>query len=188
VKRSTSFVPTLAPAAVLLMASMAAAQSLGDLARTEQARRQSVKSSGKVYTNTTLQSAGSESPAPPSPPAAKATPPKAPATTTPAAMSSPPASDRSKDEKYWRDRITAGRAAVQRSQAFFDALQSQINGLYAEFVAMGDPVQRGRIEKKRTEAMAEQGRVKADIAQQTKEIAAIEDEARRASVPAGWLR
>jgi hypothetical protein len=67
-------------------------------------------------------------------------------------------------------------------------LRDHINGLYAEFVAMGDPYQRAVIEKKRFEAIAEQDRVKADIAQQTKAIAAIEDEARRASVPAGWLR
>jgi hypothetical protein len=185
VKHRTFFVLTLAPAAVLLVASMAAGQSLGDVARTEQARRKSVKSSGKVYTNDTLRSEGGEPPVPAPPPAAAA---KTPATAPSPATSSSAAPDRSKDEKYWRDRITAARAALQRSQAFFDALQSQINGLYAEFVAMSDPVQRAAIEKKRTDAMAEQGRVKADIEQHRKEIAAIEDEARRASVPPGWLR
>ena len=53
---------------------------------------------------------------------------------------------------------------------------------------MSDPVQRAVIEKKRLAAIAEQDRVKADIAKQTKAIADIEDEARRANVPAGWLR
>ena len=79
-------------------------------------------------------------------------------------------------------------AGLQRSQAFLDALQSQINGLYTEFVATDDPVQRAIIEKKRLDAIAEQDRVKAEIARLTKAIAAIEDEARRANVPAGWLR
>ena len=51
-----------------------------------------------------------------------------------------------------------------------------------------DPAQRAAIEKKRLAAIAEQDRVKADIAVQTKAIAAIEDEARRAGVPPGWLR
>ena len=66
------------------------------------------------------------------------------------------------------------RDALQRSQAFLDALQSHINGLWAEFTAMGDPYQRALIEKKRFEAIAEQDRVKADIERQTKAIAAIE--------------
>ena len=64
----------------------------------------------------------------------------------------------------------------------------QINGLYTEFVNMSDPAQRAVIEQKRLAAIAEQDRVKADIAKQTKALADIEDEARRANVPAGWLR
>ena len=56
------------------------------------------------------------------------------------------------------------------------------------FVNMSDPLQRAAIEQKRLEALGEQNRVKADIAVQTKAIAAIEDDARRASVPPGWLR
>ena len=50
------------------------------------------------------------------------------------------------------------------------------------------PAQRALVEKKRLTAIAEQERVKADISKQTKAIADIEDEARRASVPPGWLR
>ena len=96
--------------------------------------------------------------------------------------------DRSKDEKYWRERIAAARAEVQRSQAFHDALQSQIQGLYNEFVATDDPIQRATVEKKRLAAIAEQDRVKTETAKLTKQVAAIEDEARRANVPAGWLR
>jgi len=49
-------------------------------------------------------------------------------------------------------------------------------------------VQRAVVEKKRLTALAEQERVKGDIAKQTKAITEIEDEARRANVPAGWLR
>jgi len=80
------------------------------------------------------------------------------------------------------------RDALSRSQTFADALQSQINALYTEFVNMDDPLRRSVIEQKRLAAIAEQDRVKADIVKQTKAIADIEDEARRANVPAGWLR
>ena len=98
------------------------------------------------------------------------------------------AADGARDEKIWRDRLASARAALARSQTFADALQSQINALYTEFVNMNDPVQRAVIEQKRLAAIAEQDRVKADIVRQTKDIADIEDEARRANVPAGWLR
>ena len=100
----------------------------------------------------------------------------------------PAAADTAKGEKYWRDRVAGARDALSRSQTFADALQSQINALYTEFVNMDDPLRRSVIEQKRLAAIAEQDRVKADIVKQTKAIADIEDEARRASVPAGWLR
>ena len=170
-----------------------AAQSLADVARAEETRRKTVKGRAKVYTNETLRGAdGGDPPAAPAPPpaGAAATPsasePAKPA--APAAGSKPPAPDTAKDEKYWRGRLTSARDALARSQTFAEALQTQINGLYAEFVNMSDPAQRAVIEQKRLAAIAEQDRVKADIAKQTKAIADIEDEARRANVPAGWLR
>jgi hypothetical protein len=188
-------------AALLATATAGAAQSLAEVAKAEAARRKALgKSGAKVYTNDDLRG-GDAAPAPVS--AAAATPEgSTPKPETPAdgiakpSAGSPekPAQPQTagtepvKDEKYWRNRITEARAALQRSQAFVDALQSHINGLYAEFTAVGDPIQRAGIEKKRNEAIAEQDRVKADIVRQTKEIAAIEDEARRASVPPGWLR
>lgn len=185
-------------AGVLMLAVLgsatATAQSLADVARAEEARRKTPKRPSKVYTNDDLgRSANAPAPAvvaataepasgtagSPAPPASKPVPGAKPAETAPAA---------GKDEKYWRDRITAARTALERSQAFLEALQSHINGLATEFVNMSDPVQRAAIEQKRLGAIAEQDRVKAETAQQTKAIVSIEDEARRASVPPGWLR
>ena len=176
-----------------------AAQSLADIARAEEARRKAVKGQAKVYTNDTLRGAdGGEAPSAPAPAAAPtATPAAAPdaaSTTKPSAAASaakPAASaatNTAKDEKFWRDRLASARDALARSTTFADALQAQINGLYTEFVNMSDPAQRAVIEQKRLAAIAEQDRVKADIAKQTKALADIEDEARRANVPAGWLR
>ena len=84
--------------------------------------------------------------------------------------------------------MTAARSELQRSQAFHDALQAQVQGLYTEFIATDDPAQRAVVEKKRLAALAEQDRVKSEITRLTKAISDIEDEARRANVPAGWLR
>jgi hypothetical protein len=181
-------------AVLLAGATPIAAQSLADVARAEEARRKAVKGQAKVYTNETLRGPdGGEPPAAPPAPAPAAAP-AASAPTKPAAA--PPgtkpaagtAGDNAKDEKYWRDRLAGARDALARSQTFAEALQSQINGLYTEFVNMSDPAQRAVIEQKRLAAIAEQDRVKADIAKQTKALADIEDEARRANVPAGWLR
>jgi hypothetical protein len=187
-------------AALFMPAVAGATQSLAEVARAEAARRKALgKTSAKVYTNDDLRG-GDAAPTPEpsgatSSPETSTTKSETPAngTTKPVAPEQPsqpaPASaEPVKDEKYWRNRITQAREALQRSQAFVDALQSHINGLYAEFTAVGDPIQRAGIEKKRNEAIAEQDRVKADIVRQTKEIAAIEEEARRASVPPGWLR
>ncbi len=182
----------LTMSALLAAAAPLTAQNLADVARAEEARRKTVKGQVKVYTNETLRGADGRE-APPAPP------PQAPATTpAPGTTAKPPepagtkpeasAADTAKDEKFWRDRLAAGRAALGRSQTFSDALQSQINGLYTEFVNMSDPAQRAVIEQKRLAAIAEQDRVKADITKQTKALADIEDEARRANVPAGWLR
>ena len=175
------------PLLVLALSCTAAAQTLADIARAEEARRKTVKGSGKVYTNDTLR--GADGGAAPSPPAATA--PASPDHDKAAASGKPSEAaqaDRSKDEKYWRDRIAAARADVQRSQAFHDALQSQIQALYTEFVATDDPIQRATIEKKRLAAIAEQDRLKSEIVKLTKQVSVIEDEARRANVPAGWLR
>jgi hypothetical protein len=176
--------------AVLAVVIPLAAQSLADVARAEETRRKAFKGQAKVYTNDDLRGAdGGEPPAaPPAPaPAAAGTAAK-PAPTAGAKPAATAAADPAKDEKYWRDRLAIARDALQRSQTFADALHSQINGLYTEFVNMSDPAQRAVIEQKRLAAIAEEDRVKADIAKHTKALADIEDEARRANVPAGWLR
>ena len=182
----------LTTAALLGAATPLIAQNLADVARAEEARRKTVKGQVKVYTNESLRGAdGGEAPTAP-PPQAPATASGTASTAKPAAQTgtkpAAPAADAAKDEKLWRDRLAAARDALNRSQTFADALQTQINGLYTEFVNMSDPAQRSLIEQKRLAAIAEQDRVKADIAKQTKALADIEDEARRANVPAGWLR
>jgi hypothetical protein len=93
-----------------------------------------------------------------------------------------------RDQAYWSARINAARSAVERNRMFIDALQSRINALTTDYVNRDDPAQRAAIEQDRLKAVAELERVRREIEDGTKAIAAIEDEARRAGVPAGWLR
>jgi hypothetical protein len=160
---------------------LASAQSLGAVAKETEAKRKTTKSSGKVYTNDNLH------PAPaPTPPAAAAGPA---APTSESASGDPKAkSDPAKDEAAWRDRIKAERDALARSEAFSAALQSQINGLYGEFTACQAPPQCNEVSAKRQKAMSELERVKKEIETHNKAIADIQEEARKAGVPAGWVR
>jgi len=177
-------------AAVLVslgVAHVAAAQSLGDVARKEEERRKAVKSSGKVYTNDTLKPA----PQPSAPPTGST---DQTSTTSPSTGSVSPqpapseaASDKG-DEASWRKRITEARESLQRSQTFAAALQNQLNSLQADFVNRDDPVQRSAIAVNRDKVTAELERVKKEVAAQTKAISDIQEEARRAGVPAGWVR
>ena len=183
----------------LLVVSPAWAQSLGDVARKEEARRKTVKATGKVYTNDTLrkepESAPPSTPAPPpssapaaAAPASSGSPGQAQSHAGEAQPTAPQPEQKKKDEAYWRGRITEARQNLARSQVFHDALQSRINALTTDFVNRDDPAQSRIIEADRLKALAELDRVTKEITQSKKAIADIEEEARRAAVPPGWLR
>jgi hypothetical protein len=177
---------------VLGLAALASAQTtakpLADVAKAEEARRKSVRRPAKVYTNGSLSADISKGVTPPPTTAAPAASgnasagngtPSAPAAATPAGV---------KDQAYWADRMKAARATMDRQQIFADSLQSRINALLTDFVNRDDPVQKAKIEADRKTALAELERVKKELDDQAKAIKAIEDEARRAGVPVGWLR
>ena len=171
-------------ALAVALAAPASAQSLGDLAKKEEARRKAIKSPGKVLTGDSIRSVPAPAPtAPASPPPAGA-----PATASAATEKPKPEVDRKAQELAWRQRIQAARDALQRSQMFAEALQSRINGLTADFTSRDDPAQRAVVATDRQKALAELDRVKNEVAQQTKAVADIQEEARRAGVPPGWLR
>jgi len=100
----------------------------------------------------------------------------------------PSKTDPAKTEKYWRDRMGAAREDVRRNEAFASALQSRINGLTADFSARDDPYQRAQIADERQKALAELDRVNKAVEDGNKAIAGIEEEARKAMVPSGWIR
>ena len=167
----------------LLAPIAASAQNppLAEVARKEQERRKTAKPAAKVLTNKDLpQTTPVPAPASPLPEAV------APAQEERPAQQQP--TEPEKDEAWWKARIGAARETLRRDQMFAEALQSRINALTADFVNRDDPYQRARIGEDRQKAIAEMERVKADVAQHTKDIESIEEEARKAGVPPGWLR
>ena len=172
--------------------ALASAQTLGDVAKREDARRKQVKAPAKIYTNEDLRGdAGTAAPAPASQATTpNATPPAAPASGAAPKESDkePAADDPKKTEAYWKDRLAKARADLDRAKTFADALQSRINALTTDFAARSDPAQRAQIGNDRQKALAELDRVKKEIETNTKAIADIQEEARKAGVPAGWVR
>jgi hypothetical protein len=100
----------------------------------------------------------------------------------------PAATPDTRDQAYWSGRITTARTALDRSRMFAEALQSRINALKTDFVNRDDPAQRAKIDTDLKAALAELDRVKKEIAANTKALADLFEEARRAGVPPGWLR
>jgi hypothetical protein len=185
---------------LLTIAVPVCAQSLGDLAKKEQERRKTAPPATKTYTNDDLRKMPPpSSPEPGTDPAAKVVDKDAAKAEDPAKPGDPakagdakaegakPA-EPAKDEAYWRGRITTAREEVRRNEMFRDALQTRIDALSADFAGRDDPYQRATIADDRQKALAELERVKTEIEKLTKQIADIEEEARRAGVPPGWLR
>ena len=176
---------------------LAAAQTLADVAKAEEARRKSVKKPAKILGNNDLKpdtgrpSTPATSTAAPTDPTAPATTPTPGAAPVNIALSPDPgavAKPSAQDEAFWKDRIVTARAALDRTRLFGDALQSRINALTTDFVNRDDPAQRSVIEQDRIKAMAELEKVRKEMNDQTKAIADIQEEARKAGVPAAWVR
>jgi hypothetical protein len=180
-----------AVALVVTTSVVASAQGLAEVARQEAERRKNIKSSGKVLTNESLrpEAPPASPPASPAPTPAAGTPAQPPAAGPPGDEPPPTAPlPAVQDEAAWRKKIAAARDALSRAQVFAEALQSRINALSTDFVNRDDPAQRNVIAAERQKALAELDRVKQDIQNQQKAITTIQDEARKAGVPAGWVR
>ena len=164
------------------------------MARKEEERRKAVVPAGKVFTNKDL-------PSVPQPAATTAPAEPAKADTQTAATkdqrkdSQPEEKDAKnkdkavvKDQAYWADRKKTLQSQLERDQTLSDALQSRINALTTDFVNRADPAQRAVIERDRQKALAELAALKKQVDEDKKALAGLEEEARRAGVPPGWLR
>ena len=191
ISRSWTVLSALMPAfaVALLCAGAASAQTpaLGDVARKEAERRKGQSSAGKVYTNKDLPPAAQK-------PAASAAPDgQVPLAADPVAAATEQKpeekpQDEPKNEAWWKNRMAAAREELRRNEVFAEALQSRINALSRDFVNRDNPVHRANIGKERTEALNELARVKQEIERSRKQIQDIEEEARTAGIPPGWVR
>ena len=77
---------------------------------------------------------------------------------------------------------------MRRNETFLEALQSRVNSLGNDFRNSGDSAQQAKVTQDRLKTLEDLERVKADVELSKKQIADIEEEARKAGVPPGWLR
>jgi type IV secretory pathway VirB10-like protein len=184
---------TLCAAILMLVANLGAAvrpvraQSLGDVARQEEERRKDVKAPAKVYSNKDLTA--------PPPVSAPADAPKAPAaaaaepsTGAAKATEEKGADGPAKDQAYWAKRKKDLQTRLSSDKVLADSVQSRINALTADFAARDNPIQRAAIERDRVQALAELSRLQQEIKDTQKALNDLDEEARRAGVPPGWLR
>ena len=162
------------------------AQVLGDVARQEESRRKDIKKPAKVYTNKDLGSVPESSSGTLSSPGPAAAAAKADAGT--ATATADKEKDPKKEQSYWSGRRKELQSKLDTDQTLADALQSRINALNTDFVNRDDPVQRAGIDRDRKKAAAELERLKQSVQAGKKALADLEEEGRKAGVPAGWLR
>ena len=164
-------------------AAFAQTPSLVELAQKEQERRKALKGAtgSKVYSDKDLPKTGTPATTVSSLPSA---------TPTPVPDEKPPEAKppEQSQETVWRTRMTQAREAQRRAEMFAEALQSRINALTTDVVNRDDPYQRAKLAEDRQKALAELQRVTGEIEQAKKDIVDIEEEARKAGVPPGWLR
>jgi hypothetical protein len=176
--------------------------SLAELARKEAERRKTSKEAKakKVITTKDMPESARRPASTPAttdgaaPPHATAHPPAAPGSPgSPGSNDQKPAAGAEtaqaddKAEAAWRSRITLAREGLRRNEVFLQALQTRVNALTVDY-ANSDANGQIRVRENQAKALEEMERVKADIEQSKKQIGDIEEEARRAGVPPGWLR
>ena len=169
--------------------------SLAEIARKEAERRKTAKEATIVITDKNMpesarKPASTAAPADANQPAhaGEQKPAAAGGAAAGGAPATPAAPAGDQGEALWRGRITQAREALRRNEVFLQALQTRVNSLATDYYGRDDPYQKMKLAGEREQAIQEMEKVKADIEASKKQVADIEEEARKAGVPPGWLR
>lgn len=175
---------------IVLFSGVAHAQSLADIARKEEERRKAIKAPGKLYTNEDLLKYPVSAP-PAADPAKQEPAQAADASKTGGAASASPGPEVptvEKGEAYWRKLVTDARDRVTRSKTYLDVLTERVRGLNQTFYSSENAEERSTVWAQRSKLVDELERLKKDIADQEKDVTKVEEDAKKANVPAGWIR
>jgi hypothetical protein len=112
----------------------------------------------------------------------------APPPAEPPPAGAPPTAPPEKDEKWWRARVSTANETLTRDQTMAQNIQSRVNVLQRDVVNVDDPVRQAQLRQELQLTLQELNRTNKLIEEDRKAIQAIQDEARRLNVPAGWIR
>ncbi len=183
------FVSTPVQAGAASAAAQSAPPSLAELARKEAERRKTTKEAKRVITAKDLPESARKPASTPATADGDGATPAATASTgqKPAAGGDAAPADE-KGEAAWRGRITQAREALRRNEVFLEAMQTRVNSLFIDSQNRPNAVQQAKLRDDAAKAAVEMARVKVDLEGSKKQVADIEEEARKAGVPPGWLR
>lgn len=193
-KRLIAITVTLAVACpYVASAQISSTVSLAEVARKEEERRKTAKKATRVITNANLGANEVDLPPKAMPSfagSANTTPSNtAPGSPTiPGGKAEPAPTGAGKDQAAWQARMKAAMDDLGRTQMFADSLQTKINSLRTDFVNRDNRVEREKIQQELNASLAELERLNKEVNEKRKAISAVEEEARKAGVPPGWLR
>lgn len=178
-----------------LAAPAAEAQSLGEVAKAEAARRAAVKNKGQVITDKDIKPADPQLLAPKTDAtsAGQTSDPAAAAAGTPGAegeaIPEPMKPREKRDEAYWRKRFAETRGAVTRAQQDAADVQSRIQAIELELQNSQLPAaRRGELQVEKDSALAALKKFKQDAADLAGELAGLEQRAKDAKIDPAWTR
>jgi hypothetical protein len=163
-------------------------QSLADIARASEVARNATagRPPVKVYTNQDLPTVDPSPPPQPTPANASV----AGAAAVPPTAASTPAdpAPAARDETYWRERMRPLRERLDRARALADETKRRADELmrasdrcFMIGIVCADYTESLRLSEQHKSLVA-------DVARAERDVTALEEEARRAGVPPGWLR
>jgi hypothetical protein len=180
---------------MLVFAVAAQAQSLADVAKDEQARRKSIKHPTRVYTNDDVrdvkpistmgqepkgQAVGSEG-------AAGAEGVGEGAGGAGAAKGAGAPTVGGGSEGQWRERMAAAREQLSRARIQLEAMRARVGRLAGASVRAASEAEQSDVQRQQQETLQEYDRLRADVERYERAVAEVEEQARQAGVPPGWL-
>jgi hypothetical protein len=194
----------LAAVVGLVGASFASAQSLGELGRKEQERREKLKDTAKVITNNEADrykngpvTTGKAVPAAADQKesADKGTPPRqgtdaagAASAAAPKAASDEPTDFQGRPESFWRQTFTDARAKVKELENEGNVLTLRLNDLQNQFYREADGYRQQQIQRDINKTLYEQDQNKDKLAKAKSSLDDLEKEARKSGALPGWFQ
>jgi hypothetical protein len=178
---------------ILAGTGLLSAQSLGEVAREQRAKREKNPPT-KVWTNDNIPKVARIEPAPSSPesappvpetapPAAEGAPPGA-----PAASSEAPAEDKKRTEEYWRGRFKAARAQLADAEERQHLAEDELNLLQIQETRELDPAANQALGAKVVAKSAEVDQARAVTEKAQKALDNLQKEFDTSGAPADWSK